>query len=108
MIIALRQAAKAGRQETERRKRVEAGLPVFVVGEEYDPAEALRRKQSIQAVSKEIDGADAAALTSAQAKYQNEPHWDPFNGAVPEIKLGFDVEDGGAGDSTPKTTGHIH
>ncbi|KIY67127.1 Pet127-domain-containing protein [Cylindrobasidium torrendii FP15055 ss-10] len=74
-IIALRQAARDGRHETQRRKEAEDGLPKFVIGEKYDPEDALRKKEQL-AKAQRAQSALTAKPGVAKTK-DTAAMWDP-------------------------------
>ncbi|KAF8917073.1 mitochondrial protein Pet127-domain-containing protein [Mucidula mucida] len=59
MIIALRQAAKQGRKQTQQREKEEKGLPVFVVGEQWDEEDAKAKKRALEAIRAKEEEAKA-------------------------------------------------
>ncbi|KAF9014572.1 Pet127-domain-containing protein [Hymenopellis radicata] len=98
LIIALRQAAKKGRTKTRRREEEEKGLPVFVVGEEWDEAEAKAKKRALEAIKAE----KAKAKAEHREQLLVEETWDAFGEGevatepaihVPQFKIGFDVSE---------------
>lgn len=104
MVTALRQLAQDGRLKTKKREQEEQGLPVFVVGEEFDEQAALEKKKFLENLQLERQQASAKKTEALEKAVQ----WDVFGGgveaeaatsdsdttvvSVPHIKIGYDVE----------------